>query len=74
MPVVKIHTALPQEEYEKFKLKMQQLKMKEYSLAQEYILVCLNETSKYEVRKALYKLYKFLENDLKELGENVARF
>lgn len=74
MPVIKIQTAIPQEEYKKFKRKAEQLKLKDYALAQEAIIVFINEPSKAQVRRALYKLVKLFEDDLKDLGQDMGVF
>jgi hypothetical protein len=65
MPVVFIQTAIPSEEYQRFKRRMQELGLTKYALAQEAIIVFVNEPTKSQ-KKALYqKLKEAIENDLK---------
>jgi len=72
MPVVKVWTSLPVEEYQKFKEKAEQMRMKPYELAQYYILIGINESEKSLKKILVYKLQKAIEylwEDLKKTPE-----
>lgn len=68
MPVRIIQTAIPLEDYEKFKHQMEKQKLTEYALAQDYILVGLNEPQNFEKKKLLLKLAEFFKKDFELTG------
>jgi len=61
MPVVRVFTAIPAEDHERLKQKAKELRMSEYKLAQEAILIYINEPEK----SRLKRIMAFIEEDLK---------
>lgn len=66
-----IHTYLPKKHDKQFREIMKLLGKKEYELAQEGIIFYL-ETINSNLNKK-HRTLEFLQNDLKELGKDVAR-
>jgi len=69
MPVVVVKTAIPIEEYARFKQKAEQLGVSEYGLAQEAILLFVNEPQNAERKMLMKKLMDFFKKDIELTGQ-----
>ncbi len=68
MPIVTVQTGLPSEEYQKFKRETERLQLTEYKLAQEILMVHLNQPKKAEKERFLAIALRFIIDDLSDKG------
>ncbi len=69
MPTMPVKTAIPLEEYERFRQKAKELGISEYALAQDAIILYINEPQNAEKRMLMKKLLDFFKKDFEETGK-----
>lgn len=66
MPIVAVQTAIPREDYERFKQKAKDKGISEYALAQEALLIYINEPKTVQKKKVLF-LVDMIMKDLHDM-------